>query len=523
MAKKKRTDGNSFIPPIPQMAVDIEGPSSENMLDTSNIYDQVVYEDVHPQMDEWEVVEESEAMPYFPSRIQPVNVKLGIERESKVEVPLFSFIKLEDHFKYKKGYILNTGGNIWGLDFVPKVASQQSDPLTQYLAVGGYRGAAEEHMSMDEVQPTGTYKNCIQIYKLKLSAKQAQTDPVLEICILHDFGVIYDLKWCPYGAYEESANSELPKLGILTIACGDETIRTMVVPHPEVIRTKLNITNNKTIYLRVKASRCTLASKYSKALAIAWGGHKKLASCGTAGDVTVWNMESALRNPSAVCSQHLLYASMVLDAPGKNICWRGIIDPYHIIVGGFDGQIRLVDMNDPSVPFTMSRSRGPVYSIAWPGHAPMLLLSGAEDVIRALSYSASMGPCYTRYGEMPGPCWSIGMSEHHGHLSVANATGWIVTTNVYQPKLKSIALSLYVVYKLCYHAETKSFIYVDGLGVKTGEYMKKVPRYELFGTPEVSLQKVTWNPNKETAGFIASGGAAGLCRIEFEGRGPNWE
>lgn len=79
-----------------------------------------------------------------------------------------------------------------------------------------------------------------------------------------------------------------------------------------------------------------------------------------------------------------------------------------------------------------------MYSIAWPGHAPMLLLSGAEDVIRALSYSASMGPCYTRYGEMPGPCWSIGMSEHHGHLSVANATGWIVTTNVYQPKLKSI-------------------------------------------------------------------------------------
>lgn len=126
-------------------------------------------------------------------------------------------------------------------------------------------------MSMDEVQPTGTYKNCIQIYKLKLSAKQAQTDPVLEICILHDFGVIYDLKWCPYGAYEEvsihfliynvflfkcdfhkSANSELPKLGILTIACGDETIRTMVVPHPEVIRTKLNITNNKTIYRKFR-------------------------------------------------------------------------------------------------------------------------------------------------------------------------------------------------------------------------------------------------------------------------------
>lgn len=58
-------------------------------------------------------------------------------------------------------------------------------------------------MSLDEVQPTGTYHNCIQIWKMKLSAKQTQEDPIMDICILHDFGVIYDLKWCPYGAYEE--------------------------------------------------------------------------------------------------------------------------------------------------------------------------------------------------------------------------------------------------------------------------------------------------------------------------------
>ena len=116
---------------------------------------------------------------------------------------------LANHFKYKKGYLLNTGGNTWGLDFVPKVESRDTSPFIQYLAVAGYRGASEERIGLNEEQPTVTYKNCVQLWKLKLSVKQEPEEPLLDVCILHDFGAVYDLKWCPYGVYEEVMRERL--------------------------------------------------------------------------------------------------------------------------------------------------------------------------------------------------------------------------------------------------------------------------------------------------------------------------
>lgn len=131
---------------------------------------------------------------------------------------------------------MNTGISIWGLDFVPKLASVESDSKTQYLAITGYRGSTEEHIGIGEIQPTGTYKNSIQIWKLRLSPHE-QVDPILDICLLHDYGVIFDLKWCPYGTYEEQDTTDgLAKLGILAFTCGDGTLRMVVVPHPDAVR-----------------------------------------------------------------------------------------------------------------------------------------------------------------------------------------------------------------------------------------------------------------------------------------------
>lgn len=98
--------------------------------------------------------------------------------------------------------MINTGGSIWGLDFAPKCGSDDNDPTTQYLAVSGFRGAVDEHITMDTIQPTGSYKNAIQIWKLKLSVERSSESAELDMCLLHDYGVVYDLKWCPYGTFE---------------------------------------------------------------------------------------------------------------------------------------------------------------------------------------------------------------------------------------------------------------------------------------------------------------------------------
>ena len=48
-------------------------------------------------------------------------------------------------------------------------------------------------------------------------------------------------------------NEGLPKLGILAIACGDGTFRTLVVPHPNAVRKYMcseNVGLQETLYCK---------------------------------------------------------------------------------------------------------------------------------------------------------------------------------------------------------------------------------------------------------------------------------
>ena len=61
--------------------------------------------------------------------------------------------------------------------------------------------------------------------------------------LAHNFGSVWDLKWCPSGCWEdpsghgssEGQSSELrgdARLGLLAMACSDGTVRVMSIPHP---------------------------------------------------------------------------------------------------------------------------------------------------------------------------------------------------------------------------------------------------------------------------------------------------
>lgn len=150
----------------------------------------------------------------------------------------------EHHVPRRTAYILNTGGSIWGLDWCPKPAASVGDPHVQYLAVGGYVGTTDEHHAIGE--RTGG-KGALQVWKIDsrlgrwvsgcaevrgrnsdgvyerrdilrygtfdlsfphLHAPSADQEesrrPTLQLCILHDYGCVWDMKWCPYGTYEVS-------------------------------------------------------------------------------------------------------------------------------------------------------------------------------------------------------------------------------------------------------------------------------------------------------------------------------
>jgi WD40 repeat protein len=368
--------------------------------------------------------------------------------------PKILIFSIGDHLQYKKGYVINTGSSIWGLDFVPKLASMESDPFIQYLAIGGYRGSTEEHIGMEEYQPTGTYKNCIQIWKLRLSVQQTQEDPILDLCLLHDYGVIYDIKWCPYGTYEEEKDNtaeegSFPKLGILTFACGDGTIRTIVVPHPDAVRkhmipppTTRESPNNQTVYMNIKLSRCTFAIKGSNFMNLAWGGHKKIATGCNYGSVIIWDMQLALADNQpklAQDSRRFVQLSILpLDASVKCLSWNGQRDPERLMVGGYDGKLTLVDINDPFMPMMIMRSRNVINTCAWNSRdGPMMFVDGEKNT-RGYSFNEDSSASMFKFGDIPGFCWTMAISEHHGQFALGTSLGWLRTGNMYQTRSRKL-------------------------------------------------------------------------------------
>jgi hypothetical protein len=137
-------------------------------------------------------------------------------------LPLFSSCTLLDAGKKPKSHVINAGTSIWGLDFAPS-----NNTATQYLAVSGYKSIKERHVvgvrQVEEEEDDPNMKNCIQIWSIpncidekSVSSSVAEASNAqkaeLELCILHDFGCVYDVKWCPYGGYETEEEVRLCQL-----------------------------------------------------------------------------------------------------------------------------------------------------------------------------------------------------------------------------------------------------------------------------------------------------------------------
>ncbi|KAK4512575.1 uncharacterized protein ATC70_003278 [Mucor velutinosus] len=488
---------NQLLSSVEGLAYDFEGPTANYLLDASHLYDQKVYENVHAIAKEWKLVDKSEALPYLPTRTDPLKVTLGIDEKKTTSISNGESLKLDERFKYKKGYVINTGGSIWGLDFAPK-SHNDSDPITQYLAVAGYKGAVSEHHELNEIQMAGEYKNTIQIWKLKLSTKQPSEDPILDVCLLHDFGVIHDLKWCPYGAYEdEDVNEGLPKLGVLAITCGDGTLRTLVVPHPNAVRKHMcrdDVDPQATVYLRIESSRCTFALEGTKSLVISWGSHRKIAAGYINGAVVVWNMEAALEgddsNTVEKSRKYLELSFNTLDASVRCITWRGFDDPDKLLVTGYDGRLAMLDINDPFIPFTLQRARGIMYACVWPGHSTMKVFCDGESMLRGISINVDGSLSQTKFGELPGVCWSMAASEHHGQFACSSAVGYVISGNIYQVKSRGLTNTTNGIYRLYYDEDNDEYRYVDGIGILNMPESKALPSFRIYGKTHMAIQKV---------------------------------
>ncbi|KAI7858697.1 hypothetical protein BDC45DRAFT_281178 [Circinella umbellata] len=275
MAKKR-----GLISALPFGAdLEIRGPPENKLFQLDHIYNRNEYPTVHALADEWTIVNESEATSYLPGP-NTRKITIGIKEQETAELPVGATLNLYKHMQSKRGFVLNLGCSVLGLEFAPKRPEVDTSPHTQYLAISGFRGAEGEHHLYNEVYPEGTYKNSISIWRCELSIENTETDPVLDLCLLHDYGPVKELKWCPYGAYDESSEEGWPKLGLLAIVCSDNSVRVLVVPHPRAVRESIGeMDSSKVVYIKISKARQTFRLNNMIPMTTNWGGSDKL-TCG---------------------------------------------------------------------------------------------------------------------------------------------------------------------------------------------------------------------------------------------------
>lgn len=163
------------------------------------------------------------------------------------------------------------------------------------------------------------------------------------------------------------------------------------------------------------------------------------------GAVNVWNMESALHDKDAgvveKSRRHLTLSSRVLDAAVRDVTWNGIFNPERLLVCGLDGQSKVIDTNDPFISLPLMRVRGIFSACGWAGHSSIFITVDADGNHRLQYFTVDGNVLGNKMSIVPGFCWTIATSEHHGQSVLGTSTGCVRTVNMYYYKQRGAVSS----------------------------------------------------------------------------------
>ncbi|KAF7723090.1 hypothetical protein EC973_002374 [Apophysomyces ossiformis] len=235
-------------------------------------------------------------------------------------------------------------------------------------------------------------------------------------------------------------------------------------------------------------------------------------------------MDSALHSNTEQFEGSLRCNIRAHDSAVRSIAWHGVQDPVNIVSTGNDGALNVHDIRDPFVTMSLLRSRGFLYTCTWPGITDMLLYVDGENMCRTMRTTdgPETGATIKTFDSL-GFVWSLSSSLQHTFTAAGTVDGWVKMLNTLQKRKKSGLAVQQILYKLQYDSASNEFRYVDGITPEYWEKNKQDVTYEPFVDMKLNIQRIAWNNNRRTSGWVASAASAGLCRIEFVGRGPGWE
>ncbi|EPX74377.1 transcription factor tfiiic complex subunit sfc6 [Schizosaccharomyces octosporus yFS286] len=382
----------------------------------------------------------------------------------------------ESRHSLRKGYLVNTGIHVSSLSWLPTTEE------AQYVAVGGLLQSGELAGSI--FTPTSG-RNQIQIWKL-IKEKELS----LYCTVWHDWGSIYQLQWCPC-VFKEDV------LGYLGIVTSDGIIRVVNVPRK---LTHKNIFISEAEYM-LQLPNC-LISCFSWVLSGAEFPKQLLVGCSN-GYIALWDIFDSNNGPLFYIPIHDSYIHMITQCSNEF--------PTMFITTAYDCYTRLIDIRNPEFENkALSHKRDICYAVAWSNLLQSIISSTESQLVMIESIR---GLTTQILDERHGSVMCLGTSRLHPFVAIGSSDGIVTVINPF--RLLGFShkhrANVHRIFQLEYSEKESKYRFSNNF--RPG--LTKSRKLDMYIFPwQIQINCTEWNPNYSHGGWLASGMACGLLRLE---------
>ncbi|XP_036118186.1 general transcription factor 3C polypeptide 2 [Molossus molossus] len=394
----------------------------------------------------WHLLSELEAAPYLPQ--EEKSPLFSVQREGLPEDgTLYRINRFSSITAHPERWDVSffTGGPLWALDWCPV---PEGAAASQYVALFS-------SPDMNETHPLSQLHSGPGLLQLwGLGTLQQESCPGNRAHFVYgiacDHGCIWDLKFCPSGAWELPGTPRkaplLPRLGLLALACSDGKVLLFSLPHPEALlahqppdAVKPAIYKAQCVAtLQVGSVQVSDPSECGQCLSLAWmptRPHHHLAAGYYNGMVVFWNLPTnsplqRIRLSDGSLKLYPFQCFLAHDQAVRTLQWCKA-NSHFIVSAGSDRKIKFWDLRRPYEPIN-SIKRFLSTELAW------LLPYNGVTVAQDNCY-ASYGLCGIHYidagylgfkayftAPRKGTVWSLSGSDWLGTIAAGDTSGELI-------------------------------------------------------------------------------------------------
>ncbi|NXA57457.1 TF3C2 factor, partial [Nothocercus julius] len=265
----------------------------------------------------------SEAAPYLPTEEKsPLFLiqREGIEEDSALH-RINRFHSLQPHVE-RLDVSFFVGGPVWAMEWCP---CPEGSAASQYVALYCHRSMEETH----SVAGLHGGPALLQLWSLGTLQQEQGSEhgAALAYGVAADHGCVWDMKFCPSGAWEPPAtprkHPQMSRLGLLAVAFSDGTVLLYSLPHPEALRA---------------SKRCQVKELRGSAVSLGTaGGGADACPCPQAQCVATLHVGAVQAGSASECGQCF------------SLSWLPSKPHHHLAAGFYDGTVAIWNLPTKSL------------------------------------------------------------------------------------------------------------------------------------------------------------------------------